>query len=340
MSLHTPVVLTDDPAIAAAARERHWLVVARDADTLRMSNVTQTAPMPEPRMDIAGGSLSGPTAAGWKFVLDWIVKYALRPALVVEQGGWATELAAWARAARGWPTLDASALDALPADALLEIPKPPVGPSNADRLHGGRVLIVGHGEPTARLMAWAAAAESAGLTVDIASDRPIDRRARVHVVEDLGVAALAAGGTIDPHTALALTRAVENREPSLGVAGHWQTALERWFGARDDEFDVVVLTGPPVAYLGFGAFANRRWYARVLIDHASHAPWPVDPDESATAQDWQRGWHLAADAVTIADPELAPLVPASGPDDTVELIATNDTPAMTRLLASLADHSL
>ncbi|NHB85149.1 hypothetical protein G7085_12415 [Tessaracoccus sp. HDW20] len=200
----------------------------------------------------------------------------------------------------------------------------------------GRMLLVRHGEATPRQLGWMSAAHEAGLLLDVASDRAVDGADRLHVVPDLGVANVAPGpGPIDATQALALTRAVRDADPTLGPAGLWQVALERWFGARDDDFDVVVLTGPPTGFFGFGAFAARHWYARVVIDHSDHAPWP-DGEAGDLARDWERGWALAADSVVVADPELLAVVTPSGPDTTVEVVAAD---AMAPLLVGLADHT-
>ena len=338
MSLHTPVVFAQSPQFAAQATARDWLVVSRSDALLHLTGVTQSAPLPGPTMDIANGSLSGAQAPGWRFVLDWIAKYAHRPLLVVEPGSWTGDLARWAQATRGWPWVVTDDLATLPDTALIDGPVPPTQPSPADRIPGtGRLLLVRHGAPTQRQNDWISAAESAGLVVDVASDRPVPDLGRVHVVPDLGVANLApSNGPIDPVYGLALTRAISDQDPTLGVAGSWQVALERWFEARPDEFDVVVLTGPPVGFLGFGAFAARHWYAKVVIDHETHADWPTDPTAATLAKDWERGWHLAADAVTVAAEPMLDLVTATGPEASVDFL---EPASMGPLLSRLADHS-
>lgn len=347
MSLHSPVVFTDDPALTSEARARRWPVVSRDGATLRMSGVRQSAPLPEPNMDITAGSLTGVAAGGWKFVLDWVAKYVHRPLLVLEPGSWAGDLGRWAEATRGWGWTEASevpgkgpSLSGLDDAALVELPAAPEPPSPADRIPGrGRMLLVRHGEWTERQGAWVDAAERVGLLVDIASDRILDGRDRVHVVADLGTANLtldAGTGPLDPVYALALARAVDSGDPTLGAAGHWQVALEHWFKPRPDDFDVVVLAGPPVGFFGFGAFASRHWYARVVIDHATHAPWPADEAAALLLKDWEQGWHLAADAVTVADELALGQVAPSGPDATVEIA---DGARMETLLQVLSDHS-
>lgn len=335
MSLHTPVILTEDPARTAAARSRHWPVVSRDGARLRISGVTQSAPLPQPVMDIAAGSLSGESAAGWKFVLDWIAKYAHRPLLVLEPDSWAGDLGRWAQATRGWAWAEPDDLGELGDAALIEVAAAPAPPAPADRLpDGGRLLLVRHGDLTQRQRDWMTAAADAGLVVDVATDRPIEGPQRLHVVPDLGPANLTVGpGPLDPVHALALSRAAESGDPTPGPAAHWQVALERWFEPRPDDFDVVVLSGPPVGFFGFGAFAARHWYARVVIDHETHAPWPTG---DRLHKYREQGWHLAADAVTVADESLLQVVEPSGPDAAVGVL---DGAAMAPLLRLLSDHS-
>lgn len=103
MTLHTPVVITDDDDVALAARSRKWPVVQRDGDVLHLTGVRQSIPLPEPSMRIEAGSLSGEHVAGWKLVLDWLEKHLHRPMMVVEPNGWAQDLALWSASSRGWP---------------------------------------------------------------------------------------------------------------------------------------------------------------------------------------------------------------------------------------------
>ncbi|MGO1489010.1 MAG: hypothetical protein ACTHWA_10730 [Arachnia sp.] len=103
MTLHTPVVITNEDAVATAARSRGWPVVHIDGDALQMTGVRQTIPLPEPSMKIESGSLSGPHVAGWKLVLDWLEKHLHRPMLVVQPNGWAQDLALWSASSRSWP---------------------------------------------------------------------------------------------------------------------------------------------------------------------------------------------------------------------------------------------
>ena len=264
MTLHTPVVITDDDSTAAEARRRHWPVVTRDGDTLRLTGVGQTAPLPQPRMDIAGGSLHAEHASGWKFVLDWLAKHLHRPMIITEPGAWAHELALWSTASRGWPHRLADRLDDLPEEPLVDN-VPPAQPSPSARQRGTtRVLLVAHDLGSRRTAGWFSQLEHASggdVTVDLATSlTPAGDSRRVHVVPDLGIATLAPhDGPIDAVAQVALTHAVDAPfDPMREPAGFWQLALERHFEARNDHYDVVVLAGPPFAHFGFAAWAQRN----------------------------------------------------------------------------------
>ena len=61
MRYHTPVVFSDDPAIAEAATRRGWKVILRDGQLLRFAGLDpkQSVAMPEASLRIERGSLEG-----------------------------------------------------------------------------------------------------------------------------------------------------------------------------------------------------------------------------------------------------------------------------------------
>ncbi len=375
MTLHTPVVITDDTAVAAAARSRHWPVVHRDGHSLHLSGVAQTIPLPEPSMRIEMGSLSGPHVAGWKLVLDWLEKYLHRPMMVVEPNGWAQDLALWSTASRGWPLaawvhgqhpvvaaagavalvsaaegtlfLDAdvrqrftaswpSTVRDLSEAALVDVAAPAT-PTPSVRRHGIiRVLLVAYyagDNPTVgaqRPSYWFDMLEelSGGdITVDLATAAPWpEATGRVHHVPDLGPATLApGGGAIDSWATAAFTHASgEAYAPTRHVGGYWHVALERYFAARDDHYDVVIITGNPFEYFGFAAWAQDHWYARTVLDYRD--PFALNPRRSFTeksqarAIDWEKGWNMAADVVTIVHEMNRGTVVPSGPDARIDVV--------------------
>lgn len=377
MRMHTPVVITDDSAVTREARRRHWPVVSCEKEHLYLTGVRQVAPRPQPVMQIAEGSLDQPHAAGWKFVLDWVAKYIHAPLLVAEPGGWAEDLALWAAASRGWPVAawatPGTALDQtvgsaallgaaqgllavgdgvgqqlrgapLPETPLLEVETPRAPEMLARHPEVTRVLLVSHGD-SPRAAAWLGELEqqSGGrLTVDLATAGRWAEHPRVHHVPDLGAAALA------PHTEPmpGWARAEMNHTrdaayaPSRRPAGLWQLALERWFEARDDHYDVVVLTGAPFEFFGFAAWARRRWYARTVLDYPvpfSRAPDPaLAPDEVEDARYHERGWNLAADVISAPSAEVAQHMVGTGPGCRIEVVPGSD--ALADLCLELSDR--
>lgn len=106
MNLHTPVVFSDDASVQALARERRWAVVERhpgNPAVLRIPGVTTLCTMPQPRMSISDGSLDAASAPTWNYVLNWLTRFVHKPLPVVAAHDYATELALWAAASRGWP---------------------------------------------------------------------------------------------------------------------------------------------------------------------------------------------------------------------------------------------
>ncbi len=375
MTLHTPVVITDDEAVAAAARSRSWPVVHRDGNTLRLTGVGQSIPLPEPSMRIEAGSLSGPHVAGWKLVLDWLEKHLHRPMMVVEPNGWAQDLALWSASSRGWPVAawvhgepavvpaaGAVALVAssagvlflsndirsrftsgwrstvtdLPDTPLIDVARPAAPTPSVRREGVTRVLLVAYfagDNPTVgaqRPTYWFEMLEelSGGdITVDLATAAPWDAPGgRVHHVPDLGPATLAPGrGAIETWATVAFTHAAEKAyAPTRHVGGYWHVALERYFAARDDHFDVVLITGDPFEYFGFAAWAQDHWYARTILDYRD--PFALNPRRSFTEEsqaqaiDWEKGWNMAADVVTIVHDRNRDTVVPSGPDARIEVV--------------------
>lgn len=149
---------------------------------------------------------------------------------------------------------------------------------------------------------------------------------RVHVVPDLGPASLTDGtGPLEPWAVQTLAGYRERAyPPSAHVAGYWAWALERYFEARDDHYDVVVLSGNPFAYFDFAHYARRRWFARTVVDYRD--PFALNPRASlseearADAIESERGWNLLADAVTAVNDVTARLVVPSGPDQRIVVV--------------------
>ncbi len=131
MTLHTPVVLTNDPHATAEAHARRWKVVARRDDGLHVTGCEVTMPSPQQVCDIVHGSFSAEHAQGWEAILDWLADHIHRPMLVVAPLDPLTDLALWARATRGWPLA-----------ALVTSPAPAATPSTVALLTGGEGVII------------------------------------------------------------------------------------------------------------------------------------------------------------------------------------------------------
>lgn len=393
MTLYTPVVLTDDPTVAAAARVRCWPVVRQQDGMLRITGVEQTIPLPEPSMRIESGSLTGPHVAGWKLVLDWLEKHVHRPMLVVEPNGWAQDLALWSASSRGWPLgawlhgnspacTDAGAVallgtatgvfipDAeqrerfihswpaataeLPIAALVDVASPAAPTPSVRREGHTRVLLVVHstdgGHATgagraASLLATLKTLAGDGLSVDLATtSQPSDATERIHHVPDLGPATLSAGrGPIETWATVAFSHAANKAyAPTRQAGGYWHVALERYFEARDDHFDIVIITGDPVESFAFAAWAQDHWYARTVLDYGNPSTLAdrrgLSSEAAAEAADVERGWNMAADLVLVADTASLDMVTRSGPQAVVEVFAPtlgNENSGATRELGRL-----
>ncbi|RMB61229.1 hypothetical protein [Tessaracoccus antarcticus] len=393
MTFHTPVVFTDDGAVAAASRSRGWPVVSRDGANLRLTGVQQSVPVPEEAMRIEAGSLTGPHVAGWKLVLDWLEKHLHRPLLVVEPNGWVQDLALWSASSRGWPMAswvhgDApvvaaagavalvasgqgvlfldddtrsrftagwrSTITELPSTPLIDVPRPGAPTPSSRREGVTRVLVVAYyagDSPTVgaqRPTYWFEELErlSGGdITVDLATAAPWDAaHGRVHHVPDLGPATLAPGrGPIDTWATVAFTHAADRAyAPTRHVGGYWHVALERWFAARDDHFDVVIITGEDFEYFGFAAWAQNHWYARTVVDYGAPAELvrrrSFPGAAGVQAADEERGWNMAADLTTAPDAATLALVERSGPQAVLEVIPDHrdgDKPQATRHLVAV-----
>ncbi len=380
MTLHTPVVITDDVAVANVARQRRWPVVHRDGDALHLTGVQQTIPLPEPSMNIEAGSLSGPHVPGWKLVLDWLEKHLHRPMMVVEPNGWAQDLALWSASSRGWPvaawvhggphvdcTAGAVALVSssvgvlflnddvrsgftsgwpstvtdLSDAALIDVPRASAPTPSVRRNGMTRVLLVAYfaganPAPSAqRVTSWFTMLEEVSggdITVDLATATPWPGApGRVHHVPDLGPATLAPGrGPIETWATAAFTHAADRAyAPTRYMGGYWHVALEDYFAARDDHYDVVIIAGDPFEYFGFAAWARDHWYARTVLDYGNSSALrrrrSLTGDAGAEAAYVERGWNMAADLVLVAEAESIDLIQPSGPDARSEVAPDPDT---------------
>lgn len=231
-----------------------------------------------------------------------------------------------------WPV----AIRELPDTPLVPLPELPAPPSRQRADGVTRVLLVGYySGPAAtvgvqRINYWFEQLEELSqgrVSVDLvtATQWP-ELPERVHVVPDLGAAALTEGtGMLEPWAVQTLAGYRECAySPSAHVAGYWTWALERYFEARDDHYDVVVLSGNPFAYFDFSHYAKRRWFARTVVDYRD--PFALNPRASlseearADAIESERGWNMAADVVTTVNDVTARLVVPAGPQQRIVVV--------------------
>lgn len=375
MTIHTPVVLSDNDTITAIAETRGWTVITRDGTTLRVRGTDATTTMPLEQCQIERGALAPDLAPLWSGVLDWLAEHAPHPMMVVAPNDYASDLAQWAAAHRGWPigvwvddptpvrsaatiALVASCEGVLFADEetraaftgawptlirdLPDLPRLSIEPPSAavpattrdDRVL--RVLLVAYysgPNPTVAVQRptyWFENIETLSggtITVDIVTAAPWpDPPARVHIVPDMGPAALAPTKRGTEPWAMAVTALADHQlfRPSREVAGYWNLSLERYFEQRDDHFDVVICTGNPFSHFEFARFAQRHWYARAVLDYRD--PFALNPRTDlshgarAAAAHAEDGWNMSADLITVVAPAWIDYLVPGGPDTRVEVI--------------------
>ncbi len=231
-----------------------------------------------------------------------------------------------------WP----APVQLFPATPLVEVvashPEPPT------RREPGvtRVLLVGYYAgpcPTVgvqRINYWFEQLETLSggrITADLAVATPWpDAPPRVHAVRDLGPANLASTQGPLEAAARALFAASDQRSYPVikQVAGLWNLRLEEYFDDRDDEYDVVIISGNPFPPFEFARYAERRWYARTILDYRD--PFALSPRIKLSAEalhdarDIEKGWNTGASIVTVVNDACADLVVPAGPDRRIEVI--------------------
>lgn len=376
MTLYSPVVFTNDPAVEADALARGWRVVSRhpqNPSVIRLTGNPVLCGIPQPTMSIEAGSLDAESTPVWNYVLNWLQLHVGHALPVVAPNDWLTELALWAAATRGWPlgvliteqpvlTPQAISLmtaadgfyfpdadvgqsfsrswpapaEVLPAEHVIDIAAPR-RVTNRKALEGvTRVLLVayyGGPSPTVgvqRVNYWFEQLEllsDGEVTVDYAVATPWPKAPEyVHRVKDFWLYNLTEG--VEPRSDVTTALVEENAERAYPytrqTAGYWTWALERYFEPRDDEFDVVILSGNPYPYFDFANFAQRRWHARVILDYrdpfVGNPRHQWQPDAEADARYLEAGWNLTADAVTVVNQGCADVTVRGSEDTRIEIV--------------------
>ena len=325
---------------------------------LMLSGCGTPCGIPQPTMSIFHGSLDPESLPVWRYVLNWLTRFVHNPLLVVQADDYLTDLALWASATRNWPigaivthplsqsaqayALHGSAVGFLSLagtglEPELEDEPLVLVQSTADmrepeqagtiqRDHT-RVLVVGY--PTtddpesSRTFQWARELSARGLDTDLAlpGRKRSSTEGRIHRIPDLGQANLVTSeaplsASLDQFVRFEQSRPFQIRET---VGGMWGWAFERYFDRRRDEYDVVIIVGPPCGYFDIASYAHRKWYARVVLDYESPLPEVIDPAVSEDARDVAKGWNFNADLIVVRDRPAAEAVVRSSPDQRVEV---------------------
>lgn len=224
----------------------------------------------------------------------------------------------------------------LPDTAMVDLPKAPPVPAAKRREGVTNVLLVAYyagPSPTVgvqRINYWFNhLAELSGGTVqvDLATATPWrDAPSRVHVVKDLGPGEAAQpGGLVEPWGLSHIDHINDAARSYSVTGGFWHLSLEKYFEERDDEYDVVIVTGNPFSYFEFVRYAKRRWYASTILDYRDpFARIPRitrSPEQMERATQDEIGWNFAADEISVVNDVCAQLVVNHNPAAEVVVIS-------------------
>lgn len=155
-----------------------------------------------------------------------------------------------------------------------------------------------------------------GATVTTVTTTPGDYPdGRTVVLPDLGSAYLLDEAGRPLSWAAAFIETERKNARSFSTLSHyWRIGLERYFEARNDAFDVVILSGNPFAVFDFAAFAKRRWSSHVILDYrdpfVNNPRILYRPEQRDWARYVERGYNFQADLVTVVNLNCVPLIEA------------------------------
>ena len=134
---------------------------------------------------------------------------------------------------------------------------------------------------------------------------------RVHRIPDIhGLALWEAEGS-QPDWAVTFIQTERGRK-NIASGYYWRIALEKYFEALQENFDVVIVSGNPFAYFDFAAFAKRRWNAKVILDYrdpfANNPAFRYSSQARAEARRLERGYNYQADLILAVNPACRNLV--------------------------------
>ncbi|MDO5677967.1 MAG: hypothetical protein Q4G35_10730 [Propionibacteriaceae bacterium] len=152
-----------------------------------------------------------------------------------------------------------------------------------------------------------------------------DAPERAHVVPDMGPAEVfQPGGAIEPWGLAHVKNTDEASKAYSVTGGYWPFALQRYFDAREDEYDVVIISGNPFSYFEFARYAKQRWYAATILDYRdpfSRSPrLELTPEQLERATHDEATWNFAADMITVVNSACAELVVSKNAQAEIEII--------------------
>ena len=153
-----------------------------------------------------------------------------------------------------------------------------------------------------------------------------DADTKVHYVPDLHLASILGIDEAFPGWATPFNETeVRDAKCFNTLSYYWRYALEAYFDRLDLSFDAVLISGNPFAVFDFGAYAKRRWHARVLLDYRD--PFANNPRmryaEAARqhARYIEKGYNLQADLALVVNDDCLRYI--ESPEDIPAVIIPN-----------------
>ena len=149
---------------------------------------------------------------------------------------------------------------------------------------------------------------------------------RVHVVPDRNHACLfERDGSVEEWAQMFAKSEQQDARSFNTMSTYWRVAIEQYFDARDEHYDVVLISGNPFAVFDFANYAKRRWYAKVVLDYrdpfANNPRMKYSEEAREKARYVERGYNYQADLITVVNDDCVGLV--EGGEDTLVLVVPN-----------------
>ena len=139
---------------------------------------------------------------------------------------------------------------------------------------------------------------------------------KVHHVPDRHMATLLDGDAAFFDWAHDFVKTEQRNAKSFNTLSYyWRYALERYFDAVDQHFDVVLISGNPFAVFDFAVYAKRRWRARTILDYrdpfTNNPRMKFSPKAREAARYVEKGYNLQADLAFVVNEHCANLLVAN-----------------------------